>query len=69
MHKLAIENVTELVLAAISMGLLTSLASKCAEPETDGGLYRLPVAGTQTDGAAGEAEKGALPHMSGTAAG
>jgi DNA-binding NarL/FixJ family response regulator len=69
MHKLAIENVTELVLAAISMGLLTSLASKCAEPETDDGLYRLPVAGAQVGDAAGEAENAELPRMSGTAAG
>ena len=68
MHKLAIENVTELVLAAISMGLLTSLASKCAEPETDDGLYRLPVAGAQVDSPAGEAENAALPRMSGTTA-
>lgn len=31
MHKLEIENLTELVLVAIHMGLLTSLAAKCAE--------------------------------------
>jgi hypothetical protein len=32
-------------------------------------LYRLPVAGAQVDGAAGEAENAALPRMSGTTAG
>ncbi|RQH05473.1 response regulator [Paraburkholderia dinghuensis] len=40
MHKLSIENMTELVLVAISMGLLTSLASRCAERETSGTLAR-----------------------------
>ncbi|MEM5434333.1 response regulator transcription factor [Paraburkholderia diazotrophica] len=69
MHKLAIENVTELVLAAISMGLLTSLASKCAEPETEDKLYRLPVAGAQAENETGDAQNGAMPRLSGTAAG
>lgn len=69
MHKLAIENVTELVLAAISMGLLTSLASKCAEPEADDKLYRLPVGGAQAGHDADDAENGAMPRLSGTAAG
>ncbi len=35
MHKLNIANLTELVLVAISMGLLTSLAEKCSEPNVD----------------------------------
>jgi len=35
MHKLHIANLTELVLVAMSMGLLTSLAAKCAEPDVD----------------------------------
>ncbi|HEX7906620.1 MAG TPA: response regulator transcription factor [Paraburkholderia sp.] len=35
MHKLNIANLTELVLVAISMGLLTSLAEKCSEPHAD----------------------------------
>jgi DNA-binding NarL/FixJ family response regulator len=69
MHKLAIENVTELVLAAISMGLLTSLASKCAEPETDDKPYRLPVADAQADNPAGDARNAAESRLSGTEAG
>jgi DNA-binding NarL/FixJ family response regulator len=43
MHKLNIANLTELVLVAISMGLLTSLAAKCSEPDADDTLVRLPV--------------------------
>ncbi|WP_423759588.1 response regulator [Burkholderia sp. NLJ2] len=35
MHKLHLANLTELVLVAMSMGLLTTLAAKCAEPEAD----------------------------------
>ncbi|QCP51997.1 response regulator transcription factor [Trinickia violacea] len=35
MHKLHIVNLTELVLVAMNMGLLTSLAAKCAEPNVD----------------------------------
>src|SRR5246127_1534847 len=46
MHKLAIENLTELVLVAISMGLLTSLATKCAERSADDTLVHLPAAHT-----------------------
>lgn len=69
MHKLAIENVTELVLAAISMGLLTTLASKCAESENDGKLLHLPVAGVQMPGESGEMHHGDVPRLSGTEAG
>ncbi|CAE6728508.1 response regulator [Paraburkholderia haematera] len=43
MHKLNIANLTELVLVAISMGLLTSLAEKCSEPHANDTLVRLPV--------------------------
>jgi DNA-binding NarL/FixJ family response regulator len=43
MHKLNIANLTELVLVAISMGLLTSLAEKCSEPNVDDTPVRLPV--------------------------
>ncbi|WP_080424616.1 response regulator [Burkholderia ubonensis] len=35
MHKLHIANLTELVLVAMNMGLLTSLAAKCAEPNAN----------------------------------
>ncbi|WP_346778691.1 response regulator transcription factor [Burkholderia sp. Ac-20353] len=35
MHKLHIANLTELVLVAMSMGMLTTLAAKCAEPNAD----------------------------------
>ncbi|MFL9986088.1 response regulator transcription factor [Paraburkholderia sediminicola] len=41
MHKLNIANLTELVLVAISMGLLTSLAEKCSEPNVDDTPVRL----------------------------
>ena len=41
MHKLNIANLTELVLVAISMGLLTSLAEKCSEPKIDDTPVRL----------------------------
>jgi DNA-binding CsgD family transcriptional regulator len=41
MHKLNIANLTELVLVAISMGLLTSLAEKCSEPNVDETPVRL----------------------------
>lgn len=41
MHKLNIANLTELVLVAISMGLLASLASKCSEPDADDTPIRL----------------------------
>jgi DNA-binding NarL/FixJ family response regulator len=43
MHKLNISNLPELVLVAISMGLLTSLAAKCSEPNADDTLVHLPV--------------------------
>lgn len=43
MHKLNIANLTELVLVAISMGLLTSLAEKCSEPNVDDTHVRLPA--------------------------
>ncbi|HWT39411.1 MAG TPA: response regulator transcription factor [Paraburkholderia sp.] len=69
MHKLEIENVTGLVLAAISMGLLTSLASKCAEPETDDKLTCLGVDDTHASHDPGTVESGALPRMTGTEAG
>ena len=35
MHKLHLANLTELVLVAMNMGLLTTLAAKCAEPDVD----------------------------------
>lgn len=35
MHKLHLANLTELVLVAMNMGLLTTLAAKCAEPNVD----------------------------------
>jgi DNA-binding NarL/FixJ family response regulator len=69
MHKLAIDNVTELVLAAIRMGLLTSLASKCAEPEPDDRVFRLPVEDAPAENLASEAPTAALPSMTGTEAG
>ncbi|NPT61580.1 response regulator [Paraburkholderia elongata] len=43
MHKLHIANLTELVLVAISMGLLTSLAEKCSEPNANDTLVRAPA--------------------------
>ncbi|HEV3422707.1 MAG TPA: response regulator transcription factor [Paraburkholderia sp.] len=43
MHKLNIANLTELVLVAISMGLLTSLATKCSEPNVDDTVVPLPA--------------------------
>lgn len=35
MHKLHLANLTELVLVAMNMGLLTTLAAKCAEPNVE----------------------------------
>jgi DNA-binding NarL/FixJ family response regulator len=43
MHKLNIGNLTELVLVAINMGLLTSLATKCSEPNAQEKLARSPA--------------------------
>jgi DNA-binding NarL/FixJ family response regulator len=55
MHKLNIANLTELVLVAIRMGLLTSMAAKCSEPNVDETLVRSPVRpGGQRDADTGE---------------
>src|SRR5258708_920754 len=68
-HKLAIENLTELVLVAISMGLLTSLASKCAEPGVDDRLARLPVAHQEPPPEPGNIAELPISRLSGTTAG
>lgn len=43
MHKLNIANVTELILVAINMGLLTSMAEKCSQPNADDAPGRWPA--------------------------
>ncbi|WP_230459291.1 response regulator [Burkholderia ubonensis] len=52
MHKLHIANLTELVLVAMNMGLLTSLAAKCAEPNAND----VPAHSTGHANQAGEAD-------------
>ncbi|MGF6294771.1 response regulator [Paraburkholderia youngii] len=68
MHKLAIENLTELVLVAISMGLLTSLATKCAERDSDKPVHP-PVAHPEPPAAPGDAEELPASRLTGPAAG
>ncbi|WP_231716614.1 response regulator [Burkholderia ubonensis] len=51
MHKLHIANLTELVLVAMNMGLLTSLAAKCAEPNANDLPARLAGNGDPAGGA------------------
>ncbi|RDJ97745.1 response regulator [Paraburkholderia lacunae] len=69
MHKLAIENLTELVLVAISMGLLTSLAAKCAERDSDDTLARLPAAHPASSAEGGDIVELPVQRVSGSAAG
>ncbi|CAB3789949.1 response regulator [Pararobbsia alpina] len=70
MHKLAIENLTELVLVAISMGLLTSLASKCAEPDADERYARVPLEHLEPPTSEpGQSPASPISRLSGTAAG
>jgi DNA-binding NarL/FixJ family response regulator len=69
MHKLAIENLTELVLVAINMGLLTSLATKCAERGPDDTLIGLPLANAEPPVVRGELAELPVPRLSGSVAG